>query len=217
MDLTDSVRSASLAYTPTLWGSRTITFTNNMGLAHAPDLSFLGMVQLGHSGMAPSGNRAFNFGGFDLLGQGPWLQEMKRDVSMQPGGPELQRYHGRLRAATRGCASTLHETTANGGNSFYGMPFNVVPGTQPLIPFPLWNLAYAGESDPRPGPFPTEFAQVSSRATTIRLSCPPLLPRATATSWSLCATRPRQIGQALRGLPGHLGRLGVVRLIELPV
>jgi hypothetical protein len=42
-------------------------------------------------------------------------------------------------------------TTANGGNSLYGIPYNVVPGNQQLDPITL--TTYASESDPGPVPF----------------------------------------------------------------
>ena len=42
-------------------------------------------------------------------------------------------------------------STDNGGNSLYGMPFNVVSGNQPLLPLTL--TTYASVSDPGPVPF----------------------------------------------------------------
>ena len=42
-------------------------------------------------------------------------------------------------------------TTAHGGNSMYGIPYNVVPGDQLLVPITLG--AYGKESDPGPVPF----------------------------------------------------------------
>jgi hypothetical protein len=112
-------------------------------------LKFLAKVQAGSSGMAPSGNRVPDLGGFNLLANGPWLREIGRSVIDDPVAPNSDALlagfgAGKLRI-------DWSTSTARGGNSLYGIPFNVVPGDQPLSPLSLG--VYAKESDPGPAPF----------------------------------------------------------------
>jgi hypothetical protein len=149
IDLSDTVRSGSFTYTPTLWGARTIVTTNNGGLTNPAPLSFLSEVQLGSSGTAPSGNRGPDLGGFNFFTTGAWWQELGRSVLSDPVAPNSA-------ALLAGFGSQdLHvdwdTTTANGGNSMYGTPYNVVPGNQVMLPVTLG--AYADESDPGPAPY----------------------------------------------------------------
>ena len=106
-------------------------------------------VQLGSSGTADSGNQAPDLGGFNFFANGAWWQAIgspASDYGVAPNSAALLSGFGsghlRIDWST---------TTANGGNSLYGMPYNVVPGTQPLVPLELGS--YASESDPGPVPF----------------------------------------------------------------
>ncbi len=147
VSLTNSRRSATFVYRPAKWGARTISVTNDRGLGNPSPASFLSMIQTGRSGMAPSGNATLDLGGFDLFANGPWLQEFKRDISNDPADPDSDRIMN--------TDTGLVNTTLNVNNfaGRYGMPINVVPGTQPLVPVELkspWN----SQCDAGPMPIP---------------------------------------------------------------
>ncbi len=146
--LTNSSRSATFVYTPGRWGPRTVTVANDRGLPEPTPLPFLGMVQLGSSGTAPRGNRAPSFGGFDLLANG-YLAELKRDITGDPVDPTSDALIALVNYPLHLDFST---TTAKGGNSLYGIPYNIVSGNQPAVPLTI--TAYQAESDPGPAPFP---------------------------------------------------------------
>ncbi len=143
-------RTGTFSYTPTRWGRRTISFTNEGGLrAPAGALEFVAKVQIGASGTAPSGNQSPDLGGFDLFDAGPWWREMGRQVVDDPTAPDsAQLLQGFGEGKIRVDWST---TTARGGNSMYGIPYNVVSGEQPGAPIALGS--YIKESDPGPAPF----------------------------------------------------------------
>ncbi len=126
--LTNSSRSATFTYTPTLWGQRSIQVTNNRGLANPAAASFVGRSMIfGSSGTAPGGDETPSLGGFNLLANGALsnLAENIRGATVDPTSPALI---GALAGVD------LHvdfSTTPNdGGNSLYGIPINVVAGTQ---------------------------------------------------------------------------------------
>ena len=150
IDLSDSVRSRSFSYTPTRWGKRTISITNDGGLRDPETmLEFVAKVQVGSSGTAPAGNRGPDLGGFDFFAKGPWWQELGRSVLDDPVAADSDSLltgfgAGKVRV-------DWETTTAHGGNSMYGIPYNVVPGDQPMLPISLG--AYGKESDPGPVPF----------------------------------------------------------------
>jgi hypothetical protein len=73
----------------------------------------------------------------------PW----NRDISKDPLHPNSATY-----VASIGAGGHLHPDF--GGNGEYGIPFNVVPGTQPKVPI-TWT-AYGDESDPGPYPIPPD-------------------------------------------------------------
>jgi hypothetical protein len=150
IDLSDSVRSRSFSYTPTRWGKRSVAIANDGGLRDPnPALEYLAKVQLGSSGTAPSGNRGPDLGGFDFFAKGRWWRELGRSVVDDPVAPDSDAL---LKGFGAGKVRVDCETTtAHGGNSMYGMPFNVVPGDQPILSITLG--AYAKESDPGPVPF----------------------------------------------------------------
>jgi hypothetical protein len=150
VDLSDSVRSGWVTYTPTRWGKRTIAMTNDGGLRDPESLlEFVAKVQVGSSGTAPSGNRGPDLGGFDFFAKGPWWQELGRSVLDDPVAPDSDALVAGFGASK--IRVDWETTTARGGNSIYGIPYNVVPGDQPLVPITLG--AYGKESDPGPVPF----------------------------------------------------------------
>lgn len=150
VELSDSKRSAEMTYTPTLWGKRTIAVHQDGGLRDPGTmLEFVAKVQLGASGTARSGNRGPDLGGFDFFARGAWWQELGRKVVDDPVAPDSDSLlagfgAGKLRV-------DWDTTTDHGGNSKYGIPYNVVPGDQPTLPLTIGD--YAKESDPGPVPF----------------------------------------------------------------
>ena len=150
IDLSDSVRSGSFSYTPDRWGKRTITIANDGGLGGSGYmLEFVAKVQLGSSGTAPSGNRGPDLGGFDFFARGPWWRELGRSVLDDRVAADSDAL---LKGFGAGKVRVDWETTtAHGGNSKYGIPYNVVPGNQPLHPITVGK--YASESDPGSVPF----------------------------------------------------------------
>jgi hypothetical protein len=75
----------------------------------------------------------------------PADNEWNRDVSSDPIDPNSAAYIAHMNGATR----FLHPDF--GSNPDYGIPYNVVPGTQPRVPV---TFDYADESDPGPYPIP---------------------------------------------------------------
>jgi hypothetical protein len=135
--------------------NHTISVTNDGGLSDPPDVNYLGMVQLGSSGTGTDtgsggGNFTPSLGGVDLLANGPWLQEMKRDIRSDDVDPYSDTILAAWRAVDPGVHVLIAATGAGtGGNGANGsIPFNIVPGDQPAL---VTNLgAYASESDPSP-------------------------------------------------------------------
>lgn len=140
--------SATFTYTPQLYGSQQITFTNNSGLSDSSPISFLAEVQLGSSGTAPSGNQAPDLGGFNFFANGAWWQAIgtqASSVGVAPNSSSLMSGFGSSQIRI-----DWSTTTANGGNSLYGMPYNVVPGEQPLVPIEVSMYPTPGETGPVP-------------------------------------------------------------------
>ena len=71
----------------------------------------------------------------------PW----NRDVANDPVDPNSANY-----IASIGASTNLHPDF--GSNPTYGIPYTVVPGTQPFVPITF--TAYGSESDPGPYPIP---------------------------------------------------------------
>ena len=148
--LTNTSRSATFTYTPTLYDVRNIVTTNNGNLSNPAPFAFISEVQLGSSGTAPSGNQAPDLGGFDFFANGAWWQAIgspASDYGVAPNSAALLSGFG-----SGDIRIDWSTTTANGGNSMYGMPYNVVPGNQALLPVTFLG-AYASESDPGPSPY----------------------------------------------------------------
>ena len=129
--LNNSNRSATFTYTPTLYDQRNIVVTNNGNLTNSAPFAFLSEVQLGSSGTAPSGDVSPDLGGYNFFADGAWWEALgssASDYGIAPNSAALMSGFG---------SDTLQiflTTTANGGNSLYGLPYNVVPANQPLVP-----------------------------------------------------------------------------------
>jgi len=147
--LTNSNRSATFTYTPTLYDARNIVTTNNGNLTDPSPFAFVSDAQLGASGEANSGNQAPNLGGFDFFANGAWWQaigSLASGYGVDPNSAALISGFGPLNVRV-----DFSTTTANGGNSGVGMPYSVASGNQALVPIELGK--YASESDPGPVPF----------------------------------------------------------------
>jgi hypothetical protein len=153
VELSAARRSASFVYTPSRWSPRTITVTNDRGLANPPGIAFVAKVQTGRSGHDPSGNRGPDLGGYDFFAGGAWWRELGRDISGDPVDPESDLYIGRMAGLSLQVAGST--PTADGGNSLVGTPYNVVAGDTPRVP--LTTTLDPGESDPGPVPWPADL------------------------------------------------------------
>lgn len=144
--------------TPTVAGAVvTLTATNSGGLTNPAPVTYLGMVQIGKSGTnAVSGNLAPSLGGQDLCSVGVWPREFARDITgdaVDPSNAGFQGVYG---------GSHLHvdfsATGAGGQYGGYGIPFNVVPGTQATKAITYVGYPSANPPDPThpsdPGPIP---------------------------------------------------------------
>jgi len=125
-----SSAAKTFTYTPTLWGSCSISATASPTLTPPSPITFLAKVQLGSSGTAPSGNQSLAFGGFSFFTTSAWWQEFARDISGDPVDPNSAAIMANFTGSPNVYVSNLSTTTANGGNSLYGIPINVVAGTQ---------------------------------------------------------------------------------------
>ena len=109
------------------------------------------MSRLGSSGTATSGNQTPDLGGYDFFANGAWWQAIGSPASeygIDPNSASLVSAFG-----TDNIQVDFSTTTANGGDSIYGIPYNVVPANQPLVPIELG--IYANQSSPGPVPFYT--------------------------------------------------------------
>jgi hypothetical protein len=153
VELSAKRRSASFVYVPSRWSVRTITTTNSGGLANPPGLAFVAKVQTGRSGHDPSGNRGPDLGGCDLFGRGAWWRELGRDITNDPVDPSSDLYISRMAGLTVHVEGST--TTANGGDSTKGLPYNVVSGATPRVPLTV-TMDPSG-SDPGPVPWPPDI------------------------------------------------------------
>jgi hypothetical protein len=149
LELSGKTTSATFAYVPRTWGVRELALTNDQGFADPAGLRFVAKVQVGSSGTAPSGNRCPDLGGFDFFANGPWWRELGREVIDDVASPRSEELIAKLGKAT--LRPDWSTSKSKGGNGIYGIPLNVVPGTQPLRTLILGS--YAKESDPGPVPF----------------------------------------------------------------
>ncbi len=105
----------------------TIAVAGSTSASASPSVPASGIASIGGCQMFPADN--------------PW----NRDISKDPVHPKSATY-----VASIGSGGHLHPDF--GGNGEYGIPYDVVPGTQPKVPI-TWT-AYGDESDPGPYPIP---------------------------------------------------------------
>ncbi len=103
----------------------------------------MSVIQLGSSGTRPAGNVTPNLFGFNWFAHGAYWQELGRqcyaDKLSSTPIPDLWVSGGY-------CVRTSwYGVDVHGGVSAFGIPLNVVPGTQTLVPVTLGT--YAAESD----------------------------------------------------------------------
>lgn len=152
----------TFVYTPIKWvsGGHSIAVTNNAALTNPTPVNYLAMVQLGQSGTgldtgSGGGNISPSLGGFDPLANGSWLPEMKRDIRGDAVDPNSDAILEDWIAFDPGIQVAFRPTGAGtGGNGVVGMPFNIVPGTQPALDVTF--DPYGAESDAGPYQIPPE-------------------------------------------------------------
>ena len=124
----------------------------DLSIAHSIKSAPTTPVDIGSSGTSPSGNRTPNFHGFDMLANG-YYREFKRDITGDPVDPDSAALISDMSSKGLRIHVDFSSSTAGGGNSLYGIPINVVPGTQPLVPYS--SLTYPKESDKGSVPIPS--------------------------------------------------------------
>jgi hypothetical protein len=100
-------------------------------------------IQLGSSGQLPAGNTTPDLEGFNFFLNGPYWQEIGRSVAADKVSPFSAAIIASFGAVT--LQASWYGSTVNGKNSLYGAPFNVVAGTQTLLPVTI--SPYGAESD----------------------------------------------------------------------
>ncbi len=103
--------------------------------------------------MQPTGNVSPDLGGFNWFANGSWWPEIGRPVYQDKVSPYSAAIMALFAADSVNLSLTWYGSgvdTGHGGNSMYGMPYNVVPGTQPLVP--VTYVLYPGVSDAGPVP-----------------------------------------------------------------
>lgn len=150
LNLTNTTRSGTFTYTPNLWGSRTISATNNGGLTNPSSLTYVSKIQTGSTGTAPGGDHSMNFGGYSWFTQGAEWQELARNITSDSVSPYSTTLMGQLSGSI---ISNFWPSTNFSGNSMYGLPYNVVPESQTFLPFTIPPSNYSSDDDPTSGPW----------------------------------------------------------------
>lgn len=134
--------------------NHTITTTNSGGLTDPSGVNYLGMIQLGKSGTGSDtgsggGNFCPSLGGVDLLANGNWLPELKRDIRGDQTDPQSTAILALWLTYNPVMGLEFRVTSpGSGGFGGYGIPFNIVPGDQAEIDVTV--TGYPSESDPDP-------------------------------------------------------------------
>ncbi|MBP9774154.1 MAG: hypothetical protein KBD00_06065, partial [Candidatus Peribacteraceae bacterium] len=148
VSLTNSTRTATFTYKPLKWGKRTLSFSNDRGLANQAGMEFVGMAQIGKSdNYSFSGRPGPSLGGFDVLNYGDW-KTFKQSVRNVPVDQYSDRYIERL--AGLSVYPGFSAPRATGGYG-YGAGYNIVRGDTPRVPIDY--LEYVSESESGPMPF----------------------------------------------------------------
>lgn len=136
LTFSDSATPQTFTITPVLFGTVTLTPTNSGGLANPSPVTYLAMVQLGSTTMGPDVGTSPAFGGFDLLAQGTWLPELKRDITgdaVDSGSDTV--INTMIGESAPGVPYNIYlDFSGPGTSATFGMPVNVVPGTQSALP-----------------------------------------------------------------------------------
>lgn len=135
------------AYIPSLWGVRSISYSNDIGATDPSSHNFVSKIQTGPAGRAiPSGVIGVNLGGFSVLnGSSLWLREFTRIISGEPKSAQSDGIIAKLTAGSYKM-SFLGGVHWKGANSSYTTPFNVVSGDTPL--WPLKTVTYPNAKSP---------------------------------------------------------------------
>jgi hypothetical protein len=101
----------------------------------------------------PAGGRAPVIGGCQVFpADNPW----NRDISPDPVDPMSDTYI-RYMGSTPGADWNLRQDWGTGDEPFYGIPWVVVPASQPLLPISFSEDGAPDESDKGPFPFPRDI------------------------------------------------------------
>ena len=144
VDLTDSVRSATFTYEPSKWSVRTISLSNDSGLANPSGVAYVSKVQTGNSGTAPVNNYTPDMGGFNIFANGPWLQDIAHNVRTDVVASNSAAIITQIGGAAKLLRVEFGQSSALGGTG-YSQPLTIVPGTQAAKP--SYADAYWSESD----------------------------------------------------------------------
>ena len=179
LDLTPDTRSGSFAYTPTLIGPRNISVANNGGLAPPAAVRFEGLMQLGNVTVLPNPDNnggvvpteqshTPDLGGYVPFPAGP-LSAYMQPIDTAPVDPRSSQIMALYQPGGVLGSRTVY-TEGLFGQTYMesGMPFNVVSGTQSMVPVVYDNPdeSYPTESDPGPMPIPPTAAAQESVLTT---------------------------------------------------
>lgn len=156
--LSNASPTQQFAYTPSLWGVRSISYSNDIGATDPSSHNFVSKIQTGPIGYAiPSGAIGANLGGFSILnGSSLWLREFTRIIS---GEPKSAQSDGIIAKLTAGSYKMRFVAGASwkGQNSSYTTPFNVVSGNTEFLP--LKTVTYPNAMSPTGMPFIQGLAQ----------------------------------------------------------
>lgn len=156
--LNNSSPTQNFYYTPSVWGARSISYTNDLGVENPPSHNFVSRIQCGSIGNpVHTGAISVNLGGFSILtGSSLWLREFARIISGEPVSPQSE---GIINKLTQGNykLSFVAGATWKGVNSNYTNPFNVVSGNTEF--YPLQTISYPNIFNPTGMPFIQGLAQ----------------------------------------------------------
>lgn len=174
VSLSNASPTQTFTYTPSIWGSRQISVTNNHSplLADPIYITFLAKIQTGSSGTNPSGgNQTPDLGGFNFFALGGWWQELGRSVIDDNVASNSDAILTQL-------ATSVNHLTVYGidENAGYGQPINIVPGTQPRLPYYI--AAYPNSVDPADIP---SYGSMSIQGWYSATGTPPVRPEIEST------------------------------------
>lgn len=150
--------SEEFTYTPSLWGIRSISYSNDRGLSDPPQHNFVSRIQVGSVGYPiNTGSISINMGGFSMVNASSlWLREFGRIISGEPKSPYSD---GIINKLTEGSHKLVVDVGASwkGANSSYTNPFSVVSGNTEFRK--LTTTTYPTDFNPTGIPFIEGMAQ----------------------------------------------------------